>query len=93
MTSCTSLVLKNPWWILVLSAFSTGNRPDAVPLLFQTVLGELKKAQEQFGVSSEQAHAENLTLARKFRDTILKSGMLSGYSKVPTPSSVFLVVS
>ncbi|KAI0032340.1 hypothetical protein K488DRAFT_50091 [Vararia minispora EC-137] len=71
----------NPWWILVLSAFSTGNRPDAVPLLFQSVLSELERAQEKFNVTGEEAHAEKLTLARKFRDTILKSGMLSGYSK------------
>jgi len=79
--SSSTDVLKNPWWILAAAAFSTGNRPDAVPILFKSVLGDLEKAHEQFAVSEEQAYKEKLTLARKFRDLLLKSGMLSGYSK------------
>jgi len=74
-------VLKNPWWIPAAAAFSTGNRPDAVPILFEYVLGDLERAHERFDVSAEKAHEEKLTLARKFRDLFLKSGMLSGYSK------------
>jgi hypothetical protein len=75
-------VLANPWWIIVVTSFSTGNRPDCVPLVFQSVLADLQQVQEQLHVPSDKAHAERLALARKFRDILLKSGMVSGYSKV-----------
>jgi len=77
----TADVLQNPWWILVASVFSTGNAPESVPVLFQFVLAELEDAQTELGVEQDKAHEERLLLARKFRDTLFKSGMFSGYSK------------
>ncbi|TFY77403.1 hypothetical protein EWM64_g6606 [Hericium alpestre] len=76
------IVLKNPWYIVASVAFATGNRPDAVPRIFKYVLTDLEKAQTQFKVPAEQAHAEKLLLARKMRESLFKSGMVAGYSKV-----------
>ena len=76
------LVIQNPWYLVTLVAFAAGNRPDAVPLLFNHVLRELERAQHEFEVPEFDAHGERLLLARKFRDAIFKSGMTGGYSKV-----------
>jgi hypothetical protein len=80
-------VVKTTWWILVVTALSTGNRPDAVPFVFKYVLEKLEKVQADFGVFGEKAHEEKLLLARKFRDVLFKSGMVAGYSKVSTCST------
>ncbi|KAI0059138.1 hypothetical protein BV25DRAFT_1871742 [Artomyces pyxidatus] len=74
-------VLKNPWYLVATVAYSTGNRPEAVPLVFNHVLAELKVAQDQFKVPSGEAQNERLLLARRFRDALFKSGMVAGYSK------------
>jgi hypothetical protein len=66
----------------VVVAFSAGNRPDAILSLFRFVLADLDQAQKQFGVMGDDAHAERLLLARKFRDVIFKGGVTGGYSKV-----------
>jgi hypothetical protein len=79
-----TLVIQNPWYIVALLSFTTGNRPDAVPLLFKYVLEELERVQNRFGVSEVEANREKLLLARRFRDAIFKGGMISGYSKVYT---------
>ena len=63
-------------------AFSAGNRPDFVPLLFTHVLTELEKSQKELGVSGDKADEERLLLARKFRECLFKGGMVAGYSKV-----------
>ena len=78
-------VFRNPWYIVATVAFSTGNRPDAVLLIFKHVLSELEEAHNQFKVSGEKALEERLLLARKFRDCLFKSGMVAGYSKVLRP--------
>ena len=80
--SYASKVLKNPWWIVVAVALSTGNRPDAVPVLFKFVLAELESIQVVESITGEKAHEQKLLLARKFRDSLFKSGMVAGYSKV-----------
>ncbi|KAA1477126.1 hypothetical protein DENSPDRAFT_844304 [Dentipellis sp. KUC8613] len=74
-------VFKNPWYIVASVAFATGNRPDAVPRIFKYVLADLEQAQDKFQVTGEQAHAERLLLARKFRESLFKAGMVAGYSK------------
>jgi len=79
-----TLVIQNPWYIVVLLSFATANRPDAIPLLFKYVLGELERAQNRFGVPEVEANREKLLLARRFRDAIFKGGIISGYSKVYT---------
>jgi hypothetical protein len=74
--------IQNPWYIVTLVCFTTGNRPDAVPLLFKYVLGEVERAQNQFKVPEVEAKRERLLLSRKFRDAIFKCGVVGGYSKV-----------
>jgi len=76
-----TLVIQNPWYIVALLSFTTGNRPDAVPLLFKYVLRELEREQNRIGVPEVEANREKLLLARRFRDAIFKGGMISGYSK------------
>jgi hypothetical protein len=77
-------VIQNPWYIVTVVCFTTGNRPDAVPLLFKYVLGEVERAQNQFKVPEVEAKRERLVLSRKFRDAIFKCGVVGGYSKVHT---------
>ena len=77
-----TLVVQNPWYIVTLVSFTAGNRPEAVPLLFKYVLGELEHAHNQFKVPEIEANREKLVLARKFRDAIFKCGITGGYSKV-----------
>jgi hypothetical protein len=84
-TQCDTLVIQNPWYIVALVSFTFGNIPEAAPLLFEYVLGELEHAQNQFKVQALEANREKLLLARKFRDAIFKGGMVGGYSKVYTP--------
>jgi hypothetical protein len=80
-----SPVIQNPWYIVTLIAFTAGNRPEAVPLLYKYVLGELEHAQNQFNVPALEAKREKLLLTRKFRDAVFKSGIVGGFSKVYNP--------
>jgi hypothetical protein len=77
-----NLVVQNPWYIVAVVSFTAANRPEAVPLLFKYVLGELERAHNQFEVPEIDANREKLVLARKFRDAIFKCGVTGGYSKV-----------
>ncbi|KAI0261073.1 hypothetical protein BC834DRAFT_494700 [Gloeopeniophorella convolvens] len=77
----SSDVVQNPWYLVAIVALSTGNRPEAIPLVFKHVFGELERAQEQFSVPTEKAQEEKLLLSRRFRDALFKSGMVAGYSK------------
>jgi hypothetical protein len=76
------LVIQNPWYLVTIVSFTAGNRPEAVPLLFNYVMRELERAQHEFEVRDSEAHGERLILSRKFRDAIFKCGMTGGYSKV-----------
>jgi hypothetical protein len=60
----------------------TANRPEAVPLLYKHVLGELEHAQNRFDVPALEAHREKLLLTRKFRDAIFKACLMGGVPKV-----------
>lgn len=75
-------MFQNPWWILAATALTTGNQPDAVPRVFFYVLADLEKAQAALNITGDEAQAERLHFARKFRDAIFKCGMVAGYSKV-----------
>ncbi|ESK86763.1 carboxymuconolactone decarboxylase [Moniliophthora roreri MCA 2997] len=66
--SSSGKVWKNPWYILASVAFSAANEPEGVPIVFQYALQ---------GVEGK----DRMTLARKTRDAIFKSGLTSGYSK------------
>jgi hypothetical protein len=60
----------------------TANRPEAVPLLYKYVLGELEHAQNQFNVPALEANREKLLLTRKFRDAFFKACLMGGIPKV-----------
>jgi alkylhydroperoxidase/carboxymuconolactone decarboxylase family protein YurZ len=66
--------LENPWFFVAAVAFSASNLPEAVPLVFQHALKDISQ-------QSPGADQDSLLLARKMRDAIFKSGILSGYSK------------
>ena len=76
------LVIQNPWYIVTLACFSAANRPEAVPLLFKYVLGQLEQAQTRFNIPLPDANREKYLLAQRFRETIFKGGILAGYSRV-----------
>jgi hypothetical protein len=59
----------------------TANRPEAVPLLYKYVLGELEHAQNQFNVPALEANREKLLLTRKFRDAFFKACLMGGYPR------------
>ncbi len=83
---CDVLVIRNPWYLVTLASFAAGNRPDAVPLLFKYVFGELEQAQNQFNVPMPEVNHEKQLLVHRFRDAIFKGGIIMGYSRVYTPA-------
>ncbi|KAI0324700.1 hypothetical protein GY45DRAFT_1313434 [Cubamyces sp. BRFM 1775] len=72
--------LANPWALVAAVAFSASNVPEAVPAVFAHALEELRAEQRARGVGggSEEAQREELVLARKVREAVLQSGLLSG---------------
>ncbi|KAI0355056.1 hypothetical protein OH77DRAFT_1437041 [Trametes cingulata] len=70
--------LPNPWVLITAVTFSAANVPEAVPIVFKYALDELRAEQNAKGIAGEAAHEEQLVLARKMRESILQSGLLSG---------------
>jgi hypothetical protein len=79
---CNLPVLQNPWYIVTAVSFMAANRPEAVPLLYKYVLGELEHAQNQFSVPALETKREKLLLTRKFRDAIFKACLMAGIPRV-----------
>lgn len=69
-----STYVKSPWYAVAAITFSASNCPEAVPLVLEYVLNDL----DAIGAS----HEDRLTAARKIRDAVFKSGMISGFPKV-----------
>lgn len=84
-------VLRNPWYIVAAVAYGSSNRPEGVPVVFQHVLEDLKKTQQEQQLTAEAVHAEQLLLARRTREAILKGGLLCGYSRVRVNGSRGLI--
>ncbi len=74
--------LSNPWVIITAVAFSASNVPEAVPVVFKHALEELKTGQKVQGIADDVALKEQLVLARKIREGVLQSGLLSGFPRV-----------
>ncbi|KAI8999097.1 hypothetical protein BD414DRAFT_144793 [Trametes punicea] len=70
--------LPNPWPLVTAVAFSASNVPEAVPVVFKFALEELLAEQRAKGTEGEEAFREQLVLARKLRESVLQSGLLSG---------------
>ena len=68
------------WAIVAAVSFSAANVADAVPLVFQFALDGLVRGQQQ--PDSDEARSEQLALARKIREAVLQSGLLSGMPRV-----------
>ncbi|OJT13010.1 hypothetical protein TRAPUB_10419 [Trametes pubescens] len=73
--------LSNPWVIITAVAFSASNVPEAVPVVFKHALEELKTGQKAQGIADDVALKEQLVLARKIREGVLQSGLLSGFPR------------
>ncbi|KAI0954683.1 hypothetical protein AcW1_006494 [Taiwanofungus camphoratus] len=73
--STPDAVLAQPWYLVAALAFSASHKAEAVPLVFEFVLAELKLAQSP--EDAEKA-GEQRTLADKIREALLQSGLLSG---------------
>ncbi|OCH91076.1 hypothetical protein OBBRIDRAFT_753867 [Obba rivulosa] len=70
-------VLDDLWYLVVVVAFSASNEPQAIPVVWKYVLHELDTAREK-DLTPEQMHQERLALARKFREALFQSGLMSG---------------
>ena len=73
-------VLRNPWYLITAVALSASNTPEAVPAVFRFALENLRKETPHSGVVPAIDH--ELALARRFRECLLQSGLLSGYARV-----------
>jgi endoribonuclease Dicer len=67
---------RNPWYIVAAVAFSASNKPEAVPQVFAHALEDLKS------LSISAKPDDEKQLARKMREALFKSGLISGYPKV-----------
>ncbi|EMD34372.1 hypothetical protein CERSUDRAFT_55073 [Gelatoporia subvermispora B] len=79
--SGSDIVLSNPWYLVAAVAFSASNVPEAIPIVWEYAVQNLADVQEK-GLSQEQAQQERLTLARRLREALLQSGLLSGMPRV-----------
>ena len=84
----TKAVLSNPWYYVAAVGFGSSNRPEAVPFVFKQAFADLREAQTASGVEGAEAREEQLLLVRRFREALLKAGVLCGCARV---SLVFCV--
>ena len=75
-------VVDNPWYIVAAMAFTSCNRPEVVPLVFKYVHTELLQAQKRYSQDETKAYQEQLRLARRVRETLLKGALLCGAPRV-----------
>ncbi|KAI0927929.1 hypothetical protein AcW2_004097 [Taiwanofungus camphoratus] len=73
-------VLAQPWYLVAAVAFSASHRAEAVPIVFESALAELKLVQSH--ANAEKVREERLRLANKIREALLQSGLLSGVPRV-----------
>ncbi|TBU39627.1 hypothetical protein BD309DRAFT_416376 [Dichomitus squalens] len=81
------------WTVVAAVAFSASNAPNAVPAIFSYALDDLVASQHAAATAGDAAREEQLVLARKVREAVLQSGLLSGMPRVsaaiPSLSAVF----
>lgn len=71
--------VHNPWYCVAAVAFSASNVPEAIPIVFEYALNDLR------AIGRED---DALLLVHRMKDYIFKSGMLSGYPKEITATVV-----
>jgi hypothetical protein len=75
----------NPWDIVAAVAFTGSNLPEAVPIVYQHALNDLRHRQAQDhpeGKTQEEVDADELLLVRRIKDAIFKAGITFGYPRV-----------
>ncbi|PPQ76316.1 hypothetical protein CVT24_009141, partial [Panaeolus cyanescens] len=77
-----SIVLNNPWYIVAAVAYSASNRPEAVPMVWEHALKDVRSAPVQVDAEAGNSKDEELLLARRIREALFKSGLTCGYAKV-----------
>ena len=76
---------QNPWYIIAAVAFTGSNLPEAVPIVYQHALNDLRRRRTQDhpeGKTQEEMDAEELLLVRRIKDAIFKAGITFGYPRV-----------
>ncbi|KAF9526374.1 hypothetical protein CPB83DRAFT_837447 [Crepidotus variabilis] len=81
----STVSFRNSWSIVAAVAFSASNRPDGVQRVFEHALGDLRARDVEHDtgliLALEGNKFEELQLAKKIREALLKSGLISGYPK------------
>ncbi|RDX52827.1 hypothetical protein OH76DRAFT_1400070 [Lentinus brumalis] len=80
----TSSCDPNLWAVVAAVSFGASNVAEAVPLVFTWALDELIQAQHRANTPTDAANAEQLALARRIREALLQSGLLSGMPRAIT---------
>jgi hypothetical protein len=75
-------ILDNKWYLVAAVAFSAGNSPEEVPRVFEYELQRLSEAHARLYTDPDRAREDQLTLARRFRDSLFLAGVSSGYARV-----------
>ncbi|KZT04570.1 uncharacterized protein LAESUDRAFT_657584 [Laetiporus sulphureus 93-53] len=73
-------VIAQPWYLVAAVAFSASRKPEAVPVVYEFALNELRLVQT--AEPPERAHEQQMRLTSKVREAILQSGLLSGFPRV-----------
>jgi endoribonuclease Dicer len=71
------LLIDNPWYIVAAVGFCASNQPEAVADVFQYALKAL-----QSSAGDGDTVAEQLLLARRFREVLFKAGLTCGFARV-----------
>lgn len=77
--STSDAVISNPWYLVAAVTFSASNNPKDVVSVFKYALADLKSVQKS---NDDGSIKEQLQLARRIREAILQSGLLSGMPRV-----------
>ena len=68
---------RHSWYFITGVALSALNRPDEIPLVFKEALAKGAGLGD-----SEPSHSEQLTIARKMREALVKAAPIAGLPKV-----------
>lgn len=84
---------KHTWYIISSVTLSCLNRPDEIPKVLKSAIGEgrdkpLGRREESDGNGVEgMAHEDQLRIARRMREGLVKSSAICGLPKVISPTS------
>ncbi|PPQ76315.1 hypothetical protein CVT24_009140 [Panaeolus cyanescens] len=76
-----SIVLDNPWYIVAAVAYCASNRPEAVPVVWEYAINDVRSAPLDENLSGDGKDDSELLLARRFREALFKCGLVCGYPR------------